>query len=131
MRSVYDQQLKEEGFEIQFLGKNQEKETAIRLSDFYAALNYSRDDSTQMAEIAPNQTDVAILYSGEKPDLDYQALNDDTPKEFQLSVIKIAPNQSIGIEQNGYFFDQDDITLSGYWIWDKIADMVPYDYVPQ
>ena len=130
MRSVYNKSLKEAGFEIQFLGKNQDRETAIKLPDFYAALNFSRDDSTMVAEITPNQPDLAIIYSKEKPDSEYLGQNEDAPKDFQLSLLKIVPQESVGIEQNGYYFDQNDLSLSGYWGWDKIADMVPYDYSP-
>ena len=130
MRSVYYKKLKEEGFEIQFVAKNNDLETAVRLPNFYGALNYNRDDSTQLVEITPNQPDVAVLYNKEEPDAGYVALNDDTPKKFQLSVITIAANESVAIEQNGYYFDQNDITITGYWTWDKMGDMLPYDYVP-
>ncbi|MEO6546955.1 MAG: carboxypeptidase-like regulatory domain-containing protein [Ferruginibacter sp.] len=130
MRSVYNKKLKEEGFEIQFVTKRNDLETAIRLTDFYRALNYDKDDSTHLVDIMPNQPDMAVLYNKEKPDPGYLLQNVDTPTEFELSVITIAPDEYIGIEQNGYFFDQNDITITGYWIWDKIADMLPYDYYP-
>ncbi|MBC7886788.1 MAG: carboxypeptidase-like regulatory domain-containing protein [Ferruginibacter sp.] len=130
MRSVYNKSLKAEGFEIQFVAKNDDRETAVRLPDFYGALNYNKDDSTQLVDIIPNQPDIAVLYSKEEPDPGYSAQNEDTPKNFQLSVITIAANESVAIEQNGYYFDQNDITITGYWIWDKVADMVPYDFHP-
>lgn len=129
MRSIYNKSLKEEGFEIQFLGKNQDRETAIKLADFYTALNYTRDDSLMTADISPNQPDLAVLFSKETPDADYLLQNEDAPKEFELSLVKIAGNEAIGIEQNGYYFDQNDLSLSGYWGWTKVADMVPYDYM--
>ncbi len=130
MRSVYEQSLKEEGFEIQFVAKNKDLETALKVTNFYGALNYEMNDSTQMVEVLPNQPDIAILYSGEEPDPGYVALNEDTPQKYQLSVITITANESIAIEQNGYYFDQNDITITGYWIWDKVGDMLPYDYMP-
>lgn len=130
MRSVFNKSLKEEGFEIQFVAKNNNLETAIRLTNFYGALNYNKDDSTQIVDIIPNQPDMAVLYNKEEPDPGYLAQNDDTPKKFQLSVITIAANESIAIEQNGYYFDQNDITITGYWIWDKVGDMLPYDFNP-
>lgn len=130
MRSVYNKSLKEEGFEIQYVAKSNDKETAIKLPDFYRALNYDKDDSTQVVDIVPNQPDIAILYSNELPDTAYSAQNEDAPKKYELSVITIAPNESVGIERNGYYFDQNDITITGYWTWDKIGDMLPYDYHP-
>lgn len=130
MRSVYDKTLKEEGFEIQFVARSNDLETAVKLADFYGALNYFKDDSTQLAAILPNQPDVAVLYNKVEPDAGYVLINEDTPKKFQLSIITIANNESLAIEQNGYYFDQNDITITGYWTWDKVGDLLPYDYKP-
>ena len=130
MRSVYNKSLKENGFEIQFVAKNKDVDTAIKVSNYYGALNYNKDDSTQLVDIMPNQPNIAIIYTDEEPDPEYLAQNDEKPKDFQLSVISIVPNESLDIEQNGYYFDQNDITITGYWIWDKVADLLPYDYVP-
>lgn len=131
MRSVYDQSLRDEGFEIQFVNKNLDKEKAVRLSDYYASLNYVLDDSTQMVEVTPNKPDVAIIYTGAEPDPDYFRKNQEKPKKFQLSIINIPAGEPIGIEQNGYYFDQSDITITGYWTWHKLGVMLPYDYIPK
>ena len=130
MRSVYSRSLKEEGFEIQFVAKTSDRETAVKLPDFYGALNYNKEDSTQMVYIIPNQPDIAVLYNKEEPEAGYILLNEDEPKKYEQSIITIVSNTSIAIEQNGYYFDQNDITITGYWAWDKIADMVPYEYRP-
>ncbi len=128
MRSTYNKQLKEEGFEIQFIVKNNDADTAIKGLNFYAAFNYSMDDSTKLVEISPNQPNVAVLYKNEIPGKDYTDGNEDAPKKFELSIINIPATEAIGIEQNGFYFDQNDIGLSGYWSWEKVADMLPYDF---
>lgn len=128
MRSVYNRQLKEEGFEIQFIVKNSTGDTAIKGLDFYGALNYEKSDSTQIVEINPNQTQVAILYKNEAPDKTYTDTNDEAPKNFELSLVTFPPTQAIGIEQNGYYYDQNDLAIAGYWGWEKVADMLPYDF---
>ncbi len=128
MRSVYTKQLKEEGFEIQFLLKNSGIESALPLKNFYAALNYKMDESTMVVDINPNQPDVAVLYKNEKPVEEYFVQYEEQPKEFQLSLVNMTAAQSIGIEQNGYYFDQNDITINGYWSWEKVGDMLPYDF---
>jgi len=130
MRSVYNKTLAEEGFEIQYVAKSNNKETPIRLNDFYRALNYNRDDSSMVVDILPNQPDLAVLYNDEEPDQGYILENKDAPKEFQVSVLNIVPKESVSIEQNGYYFDQNDITITGYWTWDKVAALLPYDYQP-
>lgn len=131
MRSVHDKKIKEEGFEIQLVAKTNEVETAITVQDFYGAMNYSKNDSTQLVEIMPNQQNMAVLYNKQAPDPLYLTVTGDVPRMFQLSILTIAPDQSIGIEQNGYFFDQNDIVINGYWTWQKVADVLPYDFRPQ
>ncbi|WP_462255379.1 carboxypeptidase-like regulatory domain-containing protein [Ferruginibacter sp.] len=128
MRSLYNKQLKEEGFEIQFLIKDNEKENAVPLLNFYGAMNYSKDDSTNTVEVMPNQNDVVIIYTKEKPEQNYLTANADEPAKFQLSVLSFVPKQSIIIEQNGYYFEQTDITVNQYLGWKKMADMLPYDF---
>lgn len=131
MRSVHNKTLKEEGFEIQFVTTNNAVETAIPLVDVYGAINYTKNDSTQLVEITPNQQNMAVLYTRATPDPLYISQTGDVTRKFQLSVINIAADQSVGIEQNGYFFDQNDILINGYWTWQKVADVLPYDFRPQ
>lgn len=130
MRSVYSKNLKKEGFEIQFVTKVNDIENAVTVKDFYGAINYSKDDSTQTVDFSPNQPDMAVLYKKEEPSVEYLAQNEDAPKKFQLSILSINPVHSVVIEQNGYYYDQDNITINGYWTWEKVADMLPYDFKP-
>jgi hypothetical protein len=128
MRSMHQKKLKEEGFEIQFIVNKNEKETAIPLKDFYGAMNYSKDDSSNTAEMLPRQKDVAVIYKNEpSPDL-YLATNPEVSSKFQLSVLSFIPGESVNIEQNGFYFEQNDITITGYWAWEKVADMLPYNF---
>jgi hypothetical protein len=128
MRSLYNKQLKEEGFEIQFLVKTNDKETAVPLLNFYGAVNYSKDDSTQTVEILPNQTELVIIYDKEGPEQNYLKNNPDESEKFQLSILSFAPKESIIIEQNGYYFEQTNITINQYLGFKKMADMLPYDF---
>jgi hypothetical protein len=128
MRSLYNKQLKEEGFEIQFLVKTNDKETAITLPDFYAAINYHKDDSAQTVEVLPNQNNVAVIYKNDTPEKLYQDANPDEPVKFQLTTLVFVPAESIVIEQNGYYYEQTDIIVNQYLSWKKMADMLPYDY---
>ncbi len=131
MRSVYHKNLQEEGFEVQLIGKFNGLDTAIKVANFYAALNYEKDDSTKVIEISPNQPDIAVLYKNEMPEAAYSKLNDDAPTKFELSFLNVAASQTIGIEQNGFYFNQNDIIMNGYWSWEKTGDMLPYDFKPE
>ncbi|HMG83408.1 MAG TPA: carboxypeptidase-like regulatory domain-containing protein [Ferruginibacter sp.] len=130
MKSFYNKTLQENGFEVQYLLKNNGNDSAIRLKDYYTGLNYDKDDSAQIVEITPNMPDVIVLYTKEKPGDDYLKASGDTHTQDQLSIITIAPQKAIDIEQNGYYYDQNDITISGYWTWRKAGDALPYDFNP-
>ncbi|MFT3982205.1 MAG: carboxypeptidase-like regulatory domain-containing protein [Ferruginibacter sp.] len=128
MRSVYSKSLKENGFEIQFLVTMNGHDTSFALKDYYRAINYEKDDSSQVVEIKPNQLRVGVIYSKEKPSELYRTLYPDEPAGFQFSELVFPAGEPIGIEQNGYYFDQNDIIVNAYWSWEKVADMVPYNY---
>lgn len=130
MRSIYHKELKEEGFEIQFLISYNSKDTAFIPKNIYTALNYQKDDSTQSVEFRPNQQMIGVLYTKEKPAAGFLAENKQASGDFQFSILNFAAGQSVIIEQNGYYFDQTDISISEYWTWDKVADQLPYDYIP-
>jgi hypothetical protein len=129
MRSLHAKKLKEEGFEIQFLVKNGDAENAVEIKNYYGALNYSKDDSTQTVEILPNQLNLAVLYTREKPGPAYlEQAEAGTPANFQFSFLTFMPQNPLAIEQNGFYFDQNDIAINSYWTWEKVGDMLPYDY---
>ena len=128
MRSLYNKQLKEDGFEIQFLIKANDKDTAITLKNFYSAVKYNKDDSAQTVEILPYQTEVAVIYNKAVPEAAYILANPNDPDKFQLSVFSFTPNESVIIEQNGYYFEQSSVIINQYLGWKKMADMLPYDF---
>jgi hypothetical protein len=129
MRSLFNKRLKEEAFEIQFVVQMNEKDAAIKLKDYYGAMNYRKDDSLRIVEIRPNQLQVGVIYTKEKPASGFLSDNPDEPADFQFSVLSFLPSESIVIEQNGYYYEQNDLTIHAYWTWDKVADMLPYDFI--
>ena len=128
MRSLYQKKLKDEGFEIQFIVKNNDKETAIPLKNFYGAVNYNMDDSSKMVDIFPRQKEMAVIYKNETPSDMYMASSPDASSKFQLSVLSFLPDESLNIEENGFYYEQNDITITGYWAWEKVGDMLPYNF---
>ncbi len=128
MRSMYQKKLKEEGYEIQYIVKRNDKEVPLKVKDAYATMNYNRDDSTNTVEILPQYKDVAIIYKDEESSPLYVAANPEASSKFQLSVLNFTPGESLIIEQNGFYFEQNDVIISGYWAWEKVGDMLPYDF---
>ena len=128
MRSIYMRRLATDGFEMQFIVQAGGKDSALILKDAYAAVNYKRDDSTGVVEIYPNQPTVGVLYTKSKPSPAYLANNPGEPSGFQFSLVAFRPEQSIMVEPNGYYYEQNAVSVSGYWGWTKLADQLPYDY---
>ncbi len=131
MRSLYNKTLKTEGFEVQLIAQHDERDTAIALKDAYTALHFFKDDSTEIAEVQPNQLRVAVIYLKAKPAEAYLQSNPGEPGDFQFSLLTFLPGESLGIEKNGYYFEQNDIAVSAYWGWERLADQLPYNYSPQ
>lgn len=129
MRSLLKKQLEADGFEIQLLTESNGKETAIAIKDYYGALNFLPSDSANPASFYPNQWKFGILYKDEVPSEKYLAENNEAPKTFQFSSITFQNKEKIFIENNGFYYDQNDITFNEYWAWTKMADALPYDYV--
>lgn len=130
MKSLYNQKLPEEGFEVQFLVKYNGEENTIPLKNVNAALHYTKDDSTNTVEFKPNQPDLVVIYLMAKPEQGYFDYDPKAKKDYQVSTLTVASGESIIIEQNGYYFDQVDLTTNGYWAFKKVGDLLPYDYVP-
>lgn len=128
MRSLHQKKLKEAGFEIQFIVNNNNNELAIPLKDFYGAVNYKKEDSSNTVNILPIQKTVAVIYKNEEPESLYIEANADAFPKFQVSVINFLPEEVLSIEQNGFYYEQNDMTFTGYWAWEKVADMLPYDF---
>lgn len=130
MRSLYNKTLQQEGFEVQFIVQNEGRDTAIALKDAYGALHFLKDDSTSIVEMQPNQLRVGVIYLKEKPSAAYLIANEGEPEDFEFSMLGFLPGESIGIEKNGYYFEQNDLSVSAYWSWERMADQLPYNYAP-
>ena len=128
LRSLFNKTLSQEGFEVQFLVNDNNNEKTITLTNAYGALNYEKDDSTNTVLFSPNQPDVIVIYQKAKPQQAFLDFDPKVKKDFQASVLSVLPGKDIVIEQNGYYYDQSDIIVNGYWGFMKIGDMLPYDY---
>ncbi len=130
MRALHAGTLEEERFEIQFLVEFQGRDSALVLKDPYAAMNWEETDSAGPVRIKPNQPQVGILYKGATPLAAYQRDNPEEPSAFQFSVMRMRqPGTHLQVEGNGFYFEQDEVSFSGYWSWSRMADALPYDYV--
>ena len=126
MRSWYDSTLKEEGFQVETLNAPGSDKGTL-LNNPYDAGIYSLDSG--IVDININGS-IRISYTGQVPDKNYLIQNH-FPLNAKVEVSALEMPSGFSIEENGYFFEQSEITNMGYWAWKKVAELVPYDYNPQ
>ncbi len=130
MRSIFSKDAGKNGFEMQTILEMNNEEKSVPVKNIYNALHYTKDDSLATVEIYPSLPRAGILYKNAKPSALYTANNPGEPKTFRFSVIQFMPDARLTIEENGYYYDQESLLISGYWGWDKVAESLPYDFIP-
>ncbi len=130
MRSFYNKQLEKEGYELQLILQLNNKDEAFKIKDVYSNMGYATKDSSASVTIKPKQPRIGVLYKKDKPTPDYIKANLEEPTDFQFSTLIFPLEGNVEIESNGFYFDQNEITLSGYWSWLKMGDALPYDFMP-
>ncbi|MHA4896583.1 carboxypeptidase-like regulatory domain-containing protein [Pedobacter sp. PWIIR3] len=84
-----------------------------------------------------NYTDALyVIYTKEKESKDYTQFSGHSvtrPKDipnFQISVVYQLLRPA-SFYENGSIFDPRSLLYEGYWAYEKVADMVPMDYIPE
>ncbi len=126
MRSWYDSTLKEEGFLVETLNAP-ESDKGTLLENPYDPAIYSLDSGTVDININGR---IRVTYTGHVPEKNYLIQNH-FPLTAKVQVSELDIPTGFSIEENGYFFEQSEITNMGYWAWKKVAELVPYDYNPE
>ncbi|HRE38348.1 MAG TPA: carboxypeptidase-like regulatory domain-containing protein [Chitinophagaceae bacterium] len=127
MRSYYDSSLYEDGWVIDMLDEKNEKKFN-RVDNPYDTLYYGALDSTLQIEIwFPRK--LSIAYTNKKPEPEYLKKMG-LPKNVQYPISYIDIKETIAITENGYYYEQKDWINQGYWSWKNVADLLPYDYLP-
>jgi hypothetical protein len=125
MRSWYDSTLKEEGFVLE-VSDSSHRDKLTPVNDPYDNKLHNVDSGD--LEININGR-LRVSYTNQAPDRKYlEERKFPLSMRAQISAIDIA--DGFVIEENGYFYDQSDVTNIGYWAWKKLAEVLPYDYVP-
>jgi hypothetical protein len=125
MRSYYDSTLAGDGFRIERVDPATGK-SGIVYNPYDSAFFVAFDDGESML-VANGR--LRVTYAREKPDPSYlraKKMPENTP--VQISILEFP--EAVIIQQNGYYFDQKDILALGYWSWEKMGVLLPYDYEP-
>lgn len=127
MRSYYDSTLLEDGWIVDMLDENNDKKF-IKVKDVYDTLYYGALDSTMQIELYfPRK--ISVTYTKKNPEPEYLKKMS-LPKSVPYPISYIDIKVTIAITENGYYYDQKDWVNQGYWSWKNVADLLPYDYLP-
>lgn len=128
MRSWYDSTLQDEGFALEWVDTTKKAVTTRPISNPYDSVHYISAENNDVEIDWPGR--IRILYKNEKPSRKF-LVQYKLPLNTNAQITVLDINDAFVIEENGYFYDQNDLVNTGYWSWEKIADLVPYDYNPQ
>jgi hypothetical protein len=152
MRSYYDSTLLEDGWRIDMIDEGSDK-NFTRIKDVYDSsyfnlIRYTRDSitytmdsiriDTAVQQVLTGLMDaeiyyprkIRISYTEKIPEPEY-LIQFGLPKNVGNQISYIDFKNSIVIKENGYYYDQKDWINQGYWSWKNVADLLPYDYVPE
>jgi hypothetical protein len=126
IRSWYDSTLNEEGFVLEMADSN-DRNKLTPVKDPYDPQFYAVDSGDVEIGIGGR---LRVSYTNQAPDKKYLQENK-FPLSTRVEISAIDILNGIEIEENGYFYDQSDVTNLGYWSWKKLAEVLPYDYLPE
>jgi hypothetical protein len=152
MRSYYDSTVLEDGWIVDMLDENNDKKfnkvKDVYDNNYYNMFAFTRDSivltpkdsittDTVIHQVPTGQVEVeiyyprkiSITYVKKRPEPEYlKKMSLPLSVPYPISYIDI--KETIAITQNGYYYDQKDWVNQGYWSWKNVADLLPYDYVP-
>lgn len=125
IRSWYDTSLTKEGFVLETVDPNSKTLKTEPLQNPYDTSIYHLVEDNDV-EILFNGK-LRVSYRNELPDPKYLAKYKMASYiKAQVTILDIT--EGFIIQRNGYFYEQNDVTNTGYWTWEKMADALPYDY---
>jgi hypothetical protein len=128
IRSWYDSTLHEEGFRLESVDTTQKRLTTSPITNPYDSTHYAVVEGGDVEINQPGR--LRVLYTNELPDEHFLQENKlPLYLKAQISFLDIA--DVFTIEQNGYLYEQADLVNTGYWSWEKVAELLPYDYEPE
>lgn len=127
MRSWYGRHLAEDGYALERVDSAAKPIKTTPIANPYDSSLYSIIENNDV-EITYNGR-LRIVYKAGTPDPQYLRENK-MPEYLRAQISMLEISDGFVIQQNGYFYDQNDVINIGYWSWLKLANELPYDYQP-
>ena len=127
IRSWYEHNLEKDGFVIEQVDPSSARLRTTLIENPYDTALF-REVENKDVEVNYNGK-LRIIYRNALPDSTYLS-ESKLPAYLKSQITILDINDGFVIQQNGYFYDQNDVTNIGYWSWEKMAEALPYDYKP-
>ena len=127
IRSWYEHNLEKDGFVIEQVDPSSGRLKTTLIENPYDTALF-REVENKDVEVNYNGK-LRIIYRNALPDSTYLS-ESKLPAYLKSQITILDINDGFVIQQNGYFYDQNDVTNIGYWSWEKMAEALPYDYKP-
>jgi hypothetical protein len=127
VRSWYARNLEKDGFVLEKVDSASKTLKTTPIENAYDTSLYQTIENNDI-EISYNGR-MRIIYKNAFPDPQYLRENK-MPASIKAQISILDISDGFVIQQNGYFYDQNDVINIGYWSWQKLADELPYDYAP-
>lgn len=96
----------------------------------YRQVNYdSRTKQAQLFSLAEDGVTIRLHFPGFLKVVYILEPDEFTQASFQVSLIKLA-RDTVGVNFAGYAPDPGDLIRYGRWSYDRMAEQLPFDYVP-
>jgi len=140
-RSLISHKLNENSFKVFFIrtdsitkpdGRIQAMDMAIPTTD--SALVRKDSSETEVKYVASWKIKLMVQYNKDPASKAYLRqntfLNGSLPVGFRAYMVFKEGINELEIDSNGILINPMDISFSGYWIYEKAANLLPYDYNP-
>lgn len=127
MRCWYKKTITEEGFALEKVSGDASKFDATPIPDVYDPSFYQIDSGSVVIGLTGKYR---VVYRKEMPDPKFVSFYKlPSHIKVQLSIVDVL--DEFLIEENGYWYEQTDLINTGYWSYERMAEAVPYDYIPE
>ncbi len=130
INALLKNELEKEGFGVIAVKKGKGFRTTDGQAVQRDSIFFRTEQPHLFAMTISEKQNLQITYFGEPEESAYARLNWKSAAEVQTSEIEMKEKYLL-LDRTGYIYNPLGIILLGYWSWEKIAEMLPIDYVPE
>ena len=127
MRSYYNANLEQDGFMLEEVKQDKGQYRFEMLKNPYDSAIYEVVDSLEREVSLIGK--YRVHYKNAPMHQNYLTANQ-YPLDAKGQLSTLECDGGFAILSNGFYYDQEEVVISGYFAWMQVADQLPYDYWP-